>query len=302
VTPARGAALAALLPLAVGLAACIGTAPAPPRRNPCEGKLAVGGRSERDRFALEARNDCHVPVMFEVSFEALENLRPSRELPARLSVPPHASAPVLELAVLRSDRSSSYRVASRVMIGGEPRPDPAARYAFPFGGEAPRKLSQGVDGAETHRGLHRYAFDFDLPIGTPVLAAREGIVFQVQDGFGEGGTRESDERGNMVVIWHADGTFAIYGHLRKGVCAREGERVAAGDFLGWSGNSGYTSGPHLHFAVGVAAGDDGSIQSLPILFAGDLLPEEGRAYGPAVSGARAAPAGSRCDAPDARDS
>ena len=176
--------------------------------------------------------------------------------------------------------------ASRVMVGGEPRPDPAARYDFPFGGEAPRKLSQGVDGAETHRGLHRYAFDFDLPIGTPVLAAREGIVFQVQDGFGEGGTRESDERGNMVVIWHADGTFAIYGHLRKGVCAREGERVAAGDFLGWSGNSGYTSGPHLHFAVGVAAGDDGAIQSLPILFAGDLLPEEGRAYGPAVSGAR----------------
>jgi murein DD-endopeptidase MepM/ murein hydrolase activator NlpD len=302
VTPARGAALAALLPLAVGLAACVGTAPAPPRRNPCEGKLAVSGRSERERFALEARNDCHVPVVFEVSFEALENLRPSRELPARLSVPPHASAPVLELAVVRPDRSSSYRVASRVMLGGEPRPDPAARYAFPFGGGTPRKLSQGVDGAETHRGLHRYAFDFDLPIGTPVLAAREGVVFQVQDGFGEGGTRESDERGNMVVIWHADGTFAIYGHLRKGVCAREGERVAAGDFLGWSGNSGYTSGPHLHFAVGVAAGEDGSIQSLPILFEGDLVPEEGRAYGSAVSGARAAPEGSRCDAPDGRDS
>jgi len=301
VTPARGAALAALLPLA-WLAACVGSAPAPARRNPCEGKLAVSGRSVGAHFALEARNDCHVPVVLEVSFEALDNLRPSRELPARLSVPPHASAPVLELAVVRPDRPSSYRVASRVRVGGEPRPDPAARYAFPFGGEGPRKLSQGVDGAETHQGLHRYAFDFDLPVGTPVLAAREGVVFQVQDGFGEGGTRESDERGNMVVIWHADGTFAIYGHLRKGVCAREGERIAPGDFLGWSGNSGYTSGPHLHFAVGVAAGDDGSIQSLPILFEGDLLPEAERAYGPAVSGARAAPPASRCDAPDGRDS
>lgn len=293
----RCAALGALLTLA-GLAACAGP---PPQRNPCDGKLGISGRAQGTRIAVEARNDCHVPVTLLVSFQ-LENLRPSGPLPVEVALAPGERAHVVDLDVVRADRGYAYSANSEITVGGPARPDPAARYAFPFGGEVPRRLSQGVDGPLTHQGLHRYSFDFDLPIGTPVLAARDGVVFEVQDGYGEGGTRESDEQGNMVVVWHADGTFALYGHLRKGVCAREGESVRAGDFLGWSGNSGYTSGPHLHFGVAVASDAGAEMQTIPIQFEGDVVPEEGGLYGPGPTGGRAAPPTSPCGAADARDS
>jgi murein DD-endopeptidase MepM/ murein hydrolase activator NlpD len=295
----RAAALAALCALA-GFACAHAAAPYV-RRNPCEGKLALSGRSEGTRIAVEARSDCHVPVVLVLSLE-LDNLHASRALPAEVALAPGQQLHVLDLEVVSPDRPSRYRAASSVRIGGEPRPDPAARYAFPFGGDRPRTLSQGIDGGPTHQGIHRYSFDFELPIGTPVLAARDGVVFQVQDGYGEGDAGVSGERGNVVVIWHADGTFGLYGHLREGVCAREGEAVRAGDFLGWSGNSGYTTGPHLHFGVGIAAGESGEIETLPILFTGDVVPEAGGRYGPGATGARGAPPGSRCDGADGRDS
>jgi murein DD-endopeptidase MepM/ murein hydrolase activator NlpD len=299
----RAAALAVLCALAGPGCAHVSDPSATPyvRRNPCEGKLGLSRREEGTRIAVDARNDCHVPVVLVLSFE-LDNLRPSRALPAEVALAPGQHEHVVDLVVVRQDRPSGYRAASSVRVGGEPRPDPSARYAFPFGGDRPRKLSQGTLGGPTHQGIHRYSFDFELPIGTPVLAARDGVVFQVQDGYGEGGAGVGGEHGNLVVIWHADGTFGLYGHLREGVCAREGEAVRAGDFLAWSGNSGYTTGPHLHFGVGIAAGENGEIETLPILFTGEVVPEEGGLYGPGPTGARAAPPGSRCDGADGRDS
>lgn len=294
----RAAALCALLGFA-GLAACAGSLPSAARLNPCEGKLGVFGRAEGTRFAIEARNDCHVPVVLVLSFE-LDNLRASRALPAEVALAPGERLHVLDLEVVRAGRPSSYRAESLLQIGGAPHPDPAARYAFPFGGDRPRKLSQGVDGV-THEGIHRYSFDFEVPVGTPVQAARDGVVFEVRDGYGEGGAHEPGERGNLVVVWHADGTFALYGHLLKGVCAREGDAVRAGDFLAWSGNSGFTTGPHLHFGVGTVTGANGELETIPILFTGDLVPETNGSYGPGAS-ARAAPPGSRCDAQGGRGS
>jgi murein DD-endopeptidase MepM/ murein hydrolase activator NlpD len=269
------------------------------RRNPCEGKLGLSRREAGTRIAVDAHNDCHVPVVVVLSLE-LDNLRASRALPVEVALDPGERRHVVDLDVANPDRPAGYRAASSVRVGGNPRPDPGARYAFPFGGDRPRRLSQGLEGGPTHEGIHRYSFDFELPIGTPVLAARGGVVFQVQDGYGEGSTGESGERGNVVVIWHEDGTFGLYGHLREGICAREGEAVGAGDFLGWSGNSGYTTGPHLHFGVGIASGGSGEIETLPILFTGDVVPEAGGLYGPGAMGARAAPRGSRCDGADGR--
>ena len=256
---------------------------------------------EGTRIAIEARNDCHVPVVLVVSFE-LENLRASRALPARVELAPGQRVHVLDLDIVRPERPSSYRASSQVEVGGAPRPDASARYAFPFGGDRPRTLSQGVGGRESHQGSQHYAFDFELPIGTPVLAARDGVVFEVHDGYGAGGTREPGDHGNLVVVLHADGTFALYGHLRQGICAREGEAVRTGDFLAWSGNSGYATGPHLHFAVGTATGENGEVETIPILFTGDLVPEVNGSYGPGATGARAAPPGSRCDGAGGRDS
>jgi murein DD-endopeptidase MepM/ murein hydrolase activator NlpD len=90
-----------------------------------------------------------------------------------------------------------------------------------------------------------------MPEGTPILAAREGVVLLVQDGFTEGGTDpELLERANLVVVAHDDGSMASYGHLHRGVRVRVGQPVGEGQLLGYSGHTGFAGQPHLHFHVG----------------------------------------------------
>ena len=124
-------------------------------------------------------------------------------------------------------------------------------YSVPFGGDRPRELAQGFDGAESHLASMRYSLDFAMPRGTPVLAARAGTVFYLQDGFTVGGA-DPDllERANMVVVAHSDGTMASYGHLRRGIRVSVGDTVGVGDLLGSSGATGFAGQPHLHFHVG----------------------------------------------------
>jgi murein DD-endopeptidase MepM/ murein hydrolase activator NlpD len=264
----------------VALTACATPLPLSQRPNPCQDRIHVDARSEGPLFWVEAHNDCHVPIEVTLELANLRNLRPARQPPVVALVAPGETNRILELYALDPDRPAGFRAMPQFRVGGDAHPDASVRYAFPFGGGEARRLSQGVDGSETHSGMHRFAFDFELPIGTPVLAARPGVVFQVVDGFGPGGRdQRSLERGNAVLVWHSDGTFAIYGHLRKGACAHEGQRVATGDLLGWSGNSGYTTGPHLHFEVGRLVGEaTQELESMPILFEGDRVPELGTAY------------------------
>jgi len=124
-------------------------------------------------------------------------------------------------------------------------------YAVPFGGTEPRELVQGFGGEETHLASMHYSLDFAMPVGTPVLAAREGTVLLTQDGFTEGGTDpELLERANLIVIAHSDGTMASYGHLSKGLRVRRGDQVPEGALLAYSGETGFAGQPHLHFHVG----------------------------------------------------
>jgi murein DD-endopeptidase MepM/ murein hydrolase activator NlpD len=95
-------------------------------------------------------------------------------------------------------------------------------------------------------GLH--AIDFDMPIGSPVVAARAGIVVAARDSFPDGNNVDLAE--NLVFIQHDDGTVARYFHLREGgVLVQIGDTVSQGQLLGASGNSGQSTGPHLHFDV-----------------------------------------------------
>lgn len=248
---------------------------------PCPGMFSLEGHSERGSFGLVARNSCHVPVFVELSIPEIDNLRPSEELPARFSVPADSTRRLLTLYVIDSRAGSRYSAASALIFGEKlPAPDPSFRYDFPFGGDEPRRLVQGVDGGITHENLSRYAFDFGVPVGTPVLAARGGTVLQVLDGFPEGGfDPKYANQVNLVTVLHDDGTIGRYGHFSSGIAVREGQIIAAGDFLGSSGNSGYSQGPHVHFEVDVQRFSLPA-ESIPIRFRGDLVPVEGQAYGP----------------------
>jgi hypothetical protein len=115
-------------------------------------------------------------------------------------------------------------------------------------------------------GAGRFAFDFAMPVGTPVLAAREGTVVRVSDGFTEAGLDPSfGVKANKVMILHADGTFADYAHLRVGAIVKPGQQVKQGEVIGYSGHTGFSAGPHLHFAVLRRSGS-GDVETLPIRF------------------------------------
>jgi murein DD-endopeptidase MepM/ murein hydrolase activator NlpD len=162
-------------------------------------------------------------------------------------------------------------------------PDPGARYALPFASPAPRQLVQGNNGQYSHFGPQRYAFDWRMPVGDTVVAARGGKVAYVVDEYDKGGPMKSLlGKANVVAVLHDDGTFAVYAHLSKGVDVEEGDEVEVGDPIGKSGNTGYTSHPHLHFGVFVME-KPGEWRTVPIRFAGKtaegFVPAEGLYYG-----------------------
>jgi murein DD-endopeptidase MepM/ murein hydrolase activator NlpD len=98
-------------------------------------------------------------------------------------------------------------------------------------------------------GGHRQqlAYDFAIPIGDQVLAARAGIVRELQETFPDGG-EGSDP--NFVIIEHEDGTSAYYAHLkRNSVSVEVGATVEAGQVIALAGHSGTTDMAHLHFGV-----------------------------------------------------
>jgi murein DD-endopeptidase MepM/ murein hydrolase activator NlpD len=97
---------------------------------------------------------------------------------------------------------------------------------------------------------NRYAVDIAMPEGTPVLAARRGVVIGTEWRHGGDASERAWGIGNYVLVRHGDGTVATYAHLaHAGVAVEPGEEVPEGRLLGYSGTTGFSSGPHLHFGV-----------------------------------------------------
>ncbi|MFD6811800.1 M23 family metallopeptidase, partial [Streptomyces anthocyanicus] len=86
--------------------------------------------------------------------------------------------------------------------------------------------------------------DFAVPTGTPVKAAGSGTVVKA----GPNGGGDGPAYGNAIVVKHANGTYSQYAHLSK-IKVYVGQKVAAGQRIALSGNTGNSSGPHLHFEI-----------------------------------------------------
>lgn len=92
--------------------------------------------------------------------------------------------------------------------------------------------------------------DFGAPVGTPVKSVLDGVV------VGTGNTdlvRGCYSFGKWVMIKHPNGLSSVYGHLSM-IKAVEGQNVSTGDVIGYSGNTGYSTGPHLHLGVYASQG------------------------------------------------
>lgn len=196
----------------------------------------------------------------------LENMRPLRRLPFVESYPGAQRSEALSLLIDEDSRSWSYRFDLKYLLGAmDAEHDDDYAYGLPYSIGSSYLVGQAFDGATTHRG--KYAIDWDMPQGTGVRAARNGLVMDVNESFTEGRLDPAlKTRANYVKIRHRDGTIGHYAHLRhNGVRVNVGDRVVRGDLLGDSGNTGYSSGPHLHFEVYTVT-EDLTRRTIPIRF------------------------------------
>lgn len=220
---------------------------------------------------VHAGNRLPGPVQVELRLRQGDNVTGVPAMPVRTTLAAASETVVARLYVLDPRRGSTFDVVLEQMPG-----DPEARpldheYRLPF--EYGRvRVDQGFGGRFSHDDVqNRHAVDFAVPEGTPVLAAREGIVLQVESDFaGTGLDRERyGGRANYVRILHADGSMALYAHLKpEGVLVRVGQRVRQGQQVALSGNTGFSTAPHLHFVVQVNRGMH--LESVPFRMFGTL--------------------------------
>jgi hypothetical protein len=156
-------------------------------------------------------------------------------------------------------------------------------YRLPYARGDSHEVSQGYNGEFTHKGHSQYAIDFAMDEGTKIYAARDGVVVKTKSDSNKGGpTKEFSSYGNYITIEHSDFTFATYYHLKRhGVAVKVGDKIDKGDFIGYSGNTGYSSGPHLHFAV-FKADSPTTTKTIPVRILSKRgiinVPEKGLAY------------------------
>ena len=163
----------------------------------------------------------------------------------------------------------------------------SSSYVLPYGAGESYRVNQANCSGFGHSGFWKFGYDFSMEIGTPVTAARAGVVLHSM-----GGARDGDRtQTNLVTVAHDDGTILVYSHLTfRGALVDAGDRVEAGEVIALSGDTGLTGDlPHLHFSLhscgalpGLPGGDESSCPTLPMNFrntepnALGLLP--GRSY------------------------
>jgi murein DD-endopeptidase MepM/ murein hydrolase activator NlpD len=200
-------------------------------------------------------NNAGGPITVEIDVTDAQNVRTEPEvLPARVVLPGRSETRALR--IVATNPAAGFRYGYKyTYLPGDYRavPDENARYALPFPADKKFRINQAFGGAFSHNEpQNRYAIDFGMPEGTPVLTARDGTVMTVDnDYYGNGLDMDKyGDRANNVRIVHEDGTMAVYAHLQlESARVQVGDHVHTGQVLALSGDTGYTNGPHLHFVV-----------------------------------------------------
>lgn len=242
---------------------------APAAWSRCSGEwLCIEEIRDAGSVELRAANLRDVPLTLTLAVRTRDMIA---EGPATVTetLPPRQSLRVMRLRPRGSDAAGRYRISYDWTVGSKDAVhDDDYVYRLPYASGKSYRVLQGYGSRFSHTGLEQFAVDFRMKEGTPVHAARDGVVARTEQTHSTGCWNDGcGQYANYVVILHDDGTTGEYYHLQKdGVLVEVGDRVTAGQRIALSGNTGHTTMPHLHFAVYRAA-EWGTTQSVPVRFA-----------------------------------
>ena len=228
--------------------------------------LLQTGDKTRPEFFIRNLYPC--PLEVQIDWGKHDNISAEPDLPHRFVVASGDSPALFKVTPDQPRKSSQFSLSYRYIFG-RPLSNYHSQYLYqpPIAPKARFRISQAFDGKFSHTDAqNRYAVDISMPLDTAVYAARAGIVIDVKDSYSDHG-KQTDlaSKANSIRILHDDSSMAVYAHLAlEKAQVKAGMSVAAGQLIAYSGNTGYSSGPHLHFAVQINQGME--LVSVPFEF------------------------------------
>lgn len=246
-------------------------------------KFSVAHEVDGRSIEIVAHNEFFGPMEVQLRFEEVTGVEiPPPENQLRWLVAPRSGLKLISLQALEGVERPYVRYSFKY-VPGDPNAvhHAAGGYRAPFSLGKKFPITQAHPDSVTHNSrASTYAVDVAMPIGTDIVAARGGVVLGVASDNWRSGTdlQRDGAAANLVRILHDDGTMSLYAHLNlNSVRVKPGDRVSAGQYIADSGNTGFSTGPHLHFAVQKNVGM--SIESVPIVFrssgSSDVVPNTG---------------------------
>lgn len=218
-------------------------------------------------ISISARNETSIPLTFTFRLDK-SRFSASRRSTFTETLLAREARHLITLSRTSVHQTGKYHYDVECTIGNKDADhNDHVVYLMPYATGHSYRVLQGYGSRFSHTGLEQYAVDFRMTEGTPVHAARSGVVAKIEESHSIGCWEDGCGRyANYIVILHDDETTGEYYHLQQnGVLVAPGDYVTAGDIIGLSGNTGHTTMPHLHFGV-YRAHSWGREQSIPVRF------------------------------------
>lgn len=176
------------------------------------------------------------------------------------------------LITFQNIKKDKYKISYASRLGDTAKVIQPIKLALPFLSNSEYKITQGNDTDFTHNtDWSRYALDFNLKTNDTICAATDGFVIGVIEKYKHGGIEDQwKPYGNFVTIYNpTSGLFTQYAHLvHKGSLVKVGDTIERGQPIALSGNTGQSTGPHLHFNCLTPNHSEEGLISIPFEFIG----------------------------------
>lgn len=216
-----------------------------------EQKVKIYYEQIQNGYNIFADNDEFCPVSIVIDF-SLTNLKVDGGNQTIYVVKPQTKKQLLTtLKVAKNGKAYKFSYKYRTNYGNHNNDDYDEDYVYDLPYKTSNKFNvyQGYNGTFSHQ--NENSLDFTMPVGTEILAIREGVVIDVIEKNSKGCEKEECKKyNNFITIYHPDGTFAEYSHIKQnGSAVKVGDKVSKGQLIAHSGNVGWSTGPHLHLVV-----------------------------------------------------